>query len=97
MKKYIFLFLCAAVLVLGIVHQAAAQPELNRVSASASRQQHDRDSVLLFSTSPGEIQPDSQMSDGIQPEIWFGLAISLFGALVFWSSVLWMSRRRAYR
>ncbi len=98
MKKYIVLALCVAVLSIVLASQVLAQPEINStITGKNHPQQPGQGSVHVNSALPDANQNNAQMSETPRPEIWFGLIISLVGAAVFWLSVLWMGRRRAYK
>ncbi len=94
MKKYIVLALCVVVLVIVLAGQAVAQPEISSYTAGKNHQQQPGQ---VNSVLPDEHQKNAQISETPSPVIWFGLIISLFGAVVFWASVLWMARRRPQR
>jgi hypothetical protein len=97
--KILFLVVCITALILGGFQRATAQPAETaaKVEAGANHQQQlDRVSSFLSSNEPGGFLGEYKMSVSAQPGIWFGLAATLSGTLVFWSSVIMLARRRAY-
>ena len=93
----LFLVMCIFALVFGVIQQASAQPAETATAAGANLQQQlDRVSSFLSSDEPGGFLGEYQMSEPTQLGIWFGLAITLAGTLIFWMSVIMLARRKAH-
>ncbi|RPJ50685.1 MAG: hypothetical protein EHM21_04450 [Chloroflexi bacterium] len=89
-----FIGICTVALLLGVVQQASAKSENQRIgTGSLALMQLERVSHANVYIEPGEVQGDHNTYETAQPEIWYGLAASLSGALVMGLSFLVLQRQ----
>src|SRR5512133_451869 len=95
--KKIIIVICAAVLFVGLFHQASAKSKTQPVAAGSLAQQPlNRVSPTNVHIETGGVQGDLQSRESVQPGIWYGLAASLAGALVMGLSFLVLQRQKNF-
>ena len=92
--KVLFIAMCAALLALGVIYVATAQPkEIPNTAGTSIQKPLEQVSVFLSSRKLDEVREDVFISLPATPGTWFGLAASLAGTMLFWLSVMHMARR----
>ena len=95
--KILILVMFVSLLAWGAFRFATAQPKgIPNTAGETEQRPVNQVSAYFHSNAFRQVRDDALTSVQSTPATWFGLVASLFGALLFWMSVMWIARRRRY-